>query len=566
MANYRTIADTFQNEGIVVPTLRALVADSQFYTVMVLQPAGNLVYRNDYVGHADQPAATEYFKKYFAVVGQTQPDIVITPEYSCTWDALLFALVATPPTSGKLWIIGCEAISRERLIALKAEHNQIKWIHEELPHGPGFFDIVAYATQTTSTDGQPCLAIVLQLKTQPMVDREEDFERQNLIPGTTIYIWHNPNDLIRLITLICSDVLIEKPLTSDQCRFDRNPFLIIHPQLNTDPRHTNMRAYREQVFTSERGFHGEVITLNWAKGFVFNGQTAKASRYGASTIYTRSDKYDRSEERVHANHSKGLYYNFWECHKTNLCALNYGEHIFLVRMPKVSNVGPAALTNRTGPLMLRTWNYKDDQWTDPIIPEDEFASLLQQHNTQDCNFFETAGTTCVDRERLYAISTGNIRPSLWPTIESLTAFYTESDERLNRITFCQDPHIQSIEERDRCIGEFIHLYTKVLTAPENFPDCIASLRDNWTPCLPSKQNDFRHNIIGPDGMEGATVMFLGFRQRSYAQKLWDSLSRLWEREKTRRIVIWYMDQGLKATYSPLPTITDTSGDPASIDR
>lgn len=153
MANYRTIGDVFQTKGLVVPTLRALVPDGQLFDVMAIQPAGNLVYRSDFVGHANGEEAVVYFTKYFQLSQQAQPDIVLTPEYSCPWEALIASMKERPPNSGKVWVVGCESISPASLATLIEQNPTFCWIHEDLPQGrPGFLDIVAYVTVAQTTD------------------------------------------------------------------------------------------------------------------------------------------------------------------------------------------------------------------------------------------------------------------------------------------------------------------------------------------------------------------------------------------------------------------------------
>ena len=61
------------------------------------------------------------------------------------------------------------------------------------------------------------------------------FERDHLIRGQVVHIWRNPQDNIRLISLLCSDALVFNPAAAHECRFDRDPYLIFHAQLNPCP-------------------------------------------------------------------------------------------------------------------------------------------------------------------------------------------------------------------------------------------------------------------------------------------------------------------------------------------
>jgi len=103
-----------------------------------------------------------------------------------------------------------------------------------------------------------------------------------------------------------SEALTFDATAAQECGFGLHPYVIFHPQLNVDPRHPDISSYRYQVFGRNVSKEIEVVTLNWARGFVLSGRPP--SQYGGSAIYTKSPEFDSGDARLEANHQKGLYY------------------------------------------------------------------------------------------------------------------------------------------------------------------------------------------------------------------------------------------------------------------
>jgi len=108
------------------------------------------------------------------------------------------------------------------------------------------------------------------LKTHPMGGN--NFERDHLIPGSQIYIWHNPDDRMRLLSLICSDALAFDTSAIGQCAIATYPYLVFHPQLTPDPRHADISTYRFNLFGQPASANLDVIGLNWARSSLLSSQ------------------------------------------------------------------------------------------------------------------------------------------------------------------------------------------------------------------------------------------------------------------------------------------------------
>ena len=114
--------------------------------------------RPDFVfRHANRARAIDQFSEFLRLAVVHDSDVAFSPEYSCPWKVLENAIVLqTLPKAGKLWILGCEAISRDDLQNVIAAHSNIEWIYEPIPTGAGrFLDVLAYVTKADATAGGP---------------------------------------------------------------------------------------------------------------------------------------------------------------------------------------------------------------------------------------------------------------------------------------------------------------------------------------------------------------------------------------------------------------------------
>lgn len=332
---------------------------------------------------------------------------------------------------GEIWALGCESITPDQLDEFISAHSNVVWIKESIPtEKDQFFDVLAYITKTKKITGEETNVIVLQFKTQPMGG--DTHERDHLIRGQSIYIWHNTEDNIRLISLICSDALMFDGAAMTKCRFDLHPYMVFHPQLVENPRHAAQRDYRKTLFTHNLSERFEVLTLNWARGFAF--PNSPPNPYGGSAIYLKSDKFNTSDARLESNHQKGLFYTYWDEHRTNLCIFSFDQHVFRYRTPKTLQNVKAVLGQRTGPEMLALfgWDQSTGTWKDSAKADDGFGKLCETF-PGSCDFCQNTPHTSVDRERLFTLSAGKLRPlPNWHAVREVDSFLAESDERSKR--------------------------------------------------------------------------------------------------------------------------------------
>jgi len=564
---FKDVKEVFAEHSLRLPSLNVLVPDALFYETLAIQPAGEIDVRSDFIGHSDHDAAVRQFSSFLHLASERNCDVVLSPEYSCPWDALTNVITQhLMPCAGKIWMLGCEAITPSNLRALISDHAGVEWIHEPIPDATGgFLDVLAYVTKAEANAADTKDVIILQLKTQTMGGNS--FERDHVIRGNTIYIWHNPLDNIRLISLICSEALTFDQDATDQCRFDLHPYLIFHPQLIIDPHHVDISAYRGRLFAHQVGKRTEVLTLNWARGFTL--PRCSPNQYGGSAIYTQSPEFELSGARLEANHQKGLFYSFWFAHRTDLCFFSFDQHVFHYRMPKTFQNVPATLSQRTGPemLSLQQWDVQAGRWLDSANADDGFTQLCGTFQEQACDFCLSAAHTALDRERLLTLSAGKLRRTRdWHKVRNMDSYTAEVNERSKRLTFTHEQAAASNEFRCVHLARYITLQMNILTDLENFPPTIQDLKGNWKLQPPQPADEFRFNVVSRSGQaQGATAIFVDLEPPDYANQLKDELVREWGKIQTRRLVIWYRYQnGIRYVHPPLPSITDDLEPPASV--
>ena len=151
--DFKNIREVFAEHNLRPPTLNVLVPDAHFYETLAVQPRGEIALRPDFIGHADPQTAVSQFSDFLRLAIERESDVVLSPEYSCPWEVLTNAITQQSlPQAGKIWMLGCEAITPNDLRAVILAHANVVWIHEPIPAGTGrFLDVLVYATKTETT-------------------------------------------------------------------------------------------------------------------------------------------------------------------------------------------------------------------------------------------------------------------------------------------------------------------------------------------------------------------------------------------------------------------------------
>lgn len=173
----KPVAEVLAPEGLAAPTLNALVPNESNYTVLLMQPHGELDASSAGVRNRDRDLAKNQFGRLLDAARETLADLVITPEYSMPWEVLIEALTKSfVPAEGKLWALGCESITYSELEQVKHDLAPFAtMIYETLPAEIGkFTDPLAYVFLAPPADGNGAgkIVVLVQFKTYPMGDKD----------------------------------------------------------------------------------------------------------------------------------------------------------------------------------------------------------------------------------------------------------------------------------------------------------------------------------------------------------------------------------------------------------
>lgn len=551
--NIVPISQLLLQHGLDHPKLDVLAPDENNYKALLLQPRGNIVADASGVRHSNPNQSHVQFRRFLDDAFRLQADLAVTPEYSMPWSTLFDAVNAGVwPPEGKLWVLGCESITHAELSTLRDSYaTTFPIIFEDLPTVTGrFLDPVAYVFKTCETSsGQSTSVIVVQFKTYPMGDTGH-FEINGLQRGTTVYTFGDvTRPTLRLATIICSDAFA---FLDQQAREVYDRTLLLHLQLNEQPRQGQYRAYRERLLAFG-GDQTELICLNWAKDVheQCNASARCWNNISGSAWYLRPDKFDSRDVTLANNHRLGLYYTWLTSPPCHALFFNYEPASFLLTTTKVAHIGVVrSVSRRVGPKIetTHTWNTATSNWEAQPAVDDGFALVAPQCGGAGANILLLAQGNPFLAERLLALSVGSIDAgSDWHSLKHLDSCVIGAAEVIKRITFCQDTDPEASRFRSGRLRRFGQLWSLV-TNPSTLPQALKDLAHNptfdWNPTSPHQ------NIRSSTGRR-ATVIYLGEDSssahiESISQKAAEYLRRDCRTmdemiEAHQRLHVWYKD-------------------------
>jgi hypothetical protein len=127
---WKFIDETLKEAGLQQSPLGLLKPDCSEYDVMLYQHGGGIVADANGVFNFDQKTAGAKFNSLFTLAFNRQPQLLVTPEYSCPWSALEQAVQNNHwPAAGKVWIIGCESIRPNELTEFCNRCSMVTWLN-----------------------------------------------------------------------------------------------------------------------------------------------------------------------------------------------------------------------------------------------------------------------------------------------------------------------------------------------------------------------------------------------------------------------------------------------------
>lgn len=567
---FRFIDQIFNGYSV---NLDALVPDTNLYSTLLFQHSG--VFYADANRFGNEHDCTNVFIEFLRLAKDHQTSIAVTPEYSCPWKAVRWILSTEDnwPALSKLWALGCESITPNELRQLREEQGENIIIHfdEEALHR-GVNHLVNplcyfFMVREDATDVQK-LVMLVQFKTEHMGVWTNDIEQERYIPGNEIYVIRNNPGSIALFTIICSEA--DNFQISDEFkkqldyRWDGNSFIILNIQMNPNPSAQFFTAFRNSILEYS---NKDIITLNWSsESRKLNGQNLIP--YSKSSIsYLSGDMEFTDETKFINNHINGLYYTNRQ-QKRHVYFLNGRTNVFLIthRKPISGGVNPSML-RRNGPLARRNFSWDVASSTFLAAPDmldgfDEFA----RDNHSSGTVLGNPGVSILDKERLINLTIGEVRAKPedrnWYIVDKLYTFLLADDEVIRRFTFTHDNSSEAY--RIDCLDKFDTINTVILKRGDLFPINHSAFIGNCDELMfPGPPFNYRFNLVTRDGINKATVAFIGRSTIDNAEKVLKKLRELFDEndQSRKRVIVWYKPSA--DTIEPVadlrkPTILDDS--------
>ncbi len=493
------------------PSLNVLVPNEDNYTVLLMQPHGQIQASGAGVQNRNRALARRQFGQFLADARQTQADLAITPEYSMPWETLVATIKdGAAPAQGKLWVLGCESITYSELEALKHDLAPTATVlYERLqPEAGRFIDPLAYVFFAPPTNGDAAkLVVLVQFKTHPMGDNGH-FEINGMQRGTHVYQFGGTAiSPIRLVSLICADAFAFTDAHAEAI-YDRA--LIVHIQLNQKPRDEQFRRYRAKLL-SLSGDATEVICLNWARNVnLWHGEQATPwNNIGGSAWYLKPNKFDHNDATLCANHRRGLYYTWLKPLQSHALFFNYEPATYQLVATKVAHIRvPAVIARRRGPQLTKTcvWNDTTTAWDEQLTADDGFSAIVSESGQAKDEIKRIADGNPLEAERVLALCAGKIgHEEDWHGVCRLDSCVIDASEVIRRITFCQDTDAEArnfrVARLKRC-GNLWDILKTDAQLPPALADLKGGFRLEWSRAFPHQ------NAISATDQR-ATVIYMG---------------------------------------------------------
>ena len=542
---WKFLDSVLATKGLTQLPLALLEPNCSEFDLLLYQHSGSIVASENGIYNSDAGLAATKFNSLFDLTEEVRPDLLVAPEYSCPWDVIeLKAQSGRWPAVGTAWIVGCESIKPDELTQLTNRCGNASWFLPSyvVERDQVFLNCVCIFVTAQDVDGNDVRVIAVQAKGCAMADGHHLIEPRSLILGSERYVLRNDPDSIHLALFICSDAL-EQGIFESLPHQENLPYLVVHVQLNTDPRNVSFRQYRDFWGTHDRK-NIEILCLNWAKG---TNILDSATEFGGSGWYYKSDNVDANDTDVNNAHSVGAYYTenrkkYFHCH-----LLNYSECVFHLRSTKTSQVRSSPPTHipRRGPrgIAAYTWDSGALSWK-KNSPDDGFAEACHLIS-DDMSPLTEPTMPPANKERLVCLSSGDIVRSSkanWPSLRALKSFEMTSDEVCNRVTFCHDPDPDSQEDRRRRLQAFHTIKNEILSGTIQFPPHLEKLNTQGTIQYPAVNGSFSFNVAGQDGEIPVTFVFLGDANEAYARRRMADIADIIGEAK-RVLVVWFRESG-----------------------
>lgn len=549
------------NMGIANLDLEILETSNP-YSCLLYQHKGDFHPVPAKFGNNPNDPAIDRFLSFIRLAIMENVSLTMTPEYSCPWDVVRVILQNDDlkPRIGKLFALGCESITKDELVKLKADFNKdnitVYYDESVLDANGNFFDALSYIFKN---EGR--LFIVIQFKTNHMGVWTNPIERNNYKRGTTIYVLRNNVNSVCLFTLICSEAMnfqVNEAFLADlDNRWDHNPFIILNPQLNPQPNHPDFKRFYERIIYSYE--QKDLICLNWANGSTILGNYFIG--FSRSGVFIKSHQVDfTSDSSFSNNHKKGLYYlnNKKDIHSFYLCSQ---KSVYKIRCQKPPTAGGLGVQiKKSEPEVQKVFISDQNNFTEVVEVNDNLTVFLNSNNCPSV-YLRRNDVSSADKERLIVLSTGLLRSSAgtpWYYVNNLNSYELDETWIIKRLSFLEDS--DGNDTRLKYLESLNYLNTILIRTENYWPPILDSFKGR--PIDEIKFNDlgdytrFFYNFISSVGK--ATVVYLRYEQRDQAERVMREIKNIFQDKTRNRIVIWYKTSPIHNNFSSLTNETDLS--------
>lgn len=412
-----------------MPVFPFLVPDDRRYTCITLQPEGTVRVGADGIRSSDDALGSKC-QAFLNLNADAFVDLRVCPEYCFQWKVLLGVLSGGGgPKNQELWVLGCEALTKEALAKLVRDlrETDVRCVFDQecCDKPETFLDPVAYVFRCQQ--GKCCVA--LQFKGVPM-SASAPSEVDDMVRGREIYFIENDDSSIRLVSIICSDALEFDPTKLDG--YGQRAYLMLHPQLNPNPTHDRFRFYRKSLF-GVNAANIDLLCLNWAKGTCSEGNQRLINR-AHSGLYTQLPKDTMNPDTLEANHRSGVYFFCWEGARVDLHVATSEERCFFWKLTKPSLHQANVMSGKRRFPRVKSYQWRNTSWELSEV-EDRMSAVLSECGLEAESLASTA--KAMDLEVFIGLCAGEVENEGWPSPHCVSSVRVADDEILARTAYVE---------------------------------------------------------------------------------------------------------------------------------
>lgn len=228
-------------------------------------------------------------------------DLAVAPEwgYDVEW---VFDHDELFSDGSPLFVLGCRPVEIEEMReTVENLREDFYVIGEDVPADPGkeFVTPTIVPLRAGTLDDVDEPTIVIQYKNYPMSEGANPNEADNLATGNRIYHL-GPLSGTGIVVWTCSD-LLDDDLRDQVATYARRGNVVVHPQCNPKPFHSEWTDFRSHIFNNRRDV--TYVCANWG---TVPGVDGDDVQWGYSGVYTKARKWSSLDNYNKTYNNGGL--------------------------------------------------------------------------------------------------------------------------------------------------------------------------------------------------------------------------------------------------------------------